>query len=156
MRMRRSMVRHAIAVAVVVLGWQPLSAQPEVSVRPLDSTASAVTLYTVSFVLPDTLHPDGEIVLDFPAGFGLGHVEIAGSSSITGGLDVSVEGQRVRIRRKGRGDVYSPGSRVDVKFATVANPEQARDDYEVVVSLRRGQTLLADNLRGRVAIVAKP
>jgi hypothetical protein len=157
MRAKQCSASVFLATAVLLAITSTVTmAQTPVTVRPLDSSATAVTLYTVSFALPDSLHPDAEIAVTFPNGFDLKRVEIAGSSTITGGLDVSVDSQTVVIRRKGRGGTYAPGTQVDVKFATVVNPQQARDDYEVEVLIRRGGSVVASGLRGRFAIIAKP
>ncbi len=152
----KSLARMALASGVLFFTVIGAVAQTPVTVRPLNARASAVTLYTVSFILPDSLTPDAEITVQFPNGFGLDHVEIAGSGTIAGGLDVAVQGRTVVIRRKGRGKTYAAGSQVDVKFATVVNAKEPRDDYELVLSIRRGGNVLASGLRGRFAIVAKP
>ncbi|RKY90591.1 hypothetical protein DRQ15_07065 [candidate division KSB1 bacterium] len=64
----------------------------------------------------------------------MSRVKLAGSSTINGGFKVSVDGQRVAIKRSGLGRPILPGENVEVKFANVRNPV-AEGEYVITVEI---------------------
>lgn len=122
----------------------PLNAQPlkgnSIEIRPLRADAGASTLYTLSFQLAETLDADAVIEVQFPTGFDLSKVNLAGSSTIDGGFLVSVNGQTITARRKGKGQPKNPGEQVDLKFSTVKNSTNPNDDHLITVTLKKKNT----------------
>ena len=120
---------------------QGLFAQPAVNnsveVKTLNSEAGAASLYTLNFTLPDTLRPNAVLEVKFPPGFDLTKVNLAGSASINGGFKVSVQGQTIKVSRKGKGSLKYPGDKVDLKFSTVVNSSKSDDKHLVIVNLKK-------------------
>ena len=133
----KNVIRIALAI-VCIFCFSSLSASgatiDSLSVKPVNPEAEAITIYEVSFVLSDTLPSDAVIMVTFPDGFDLSRVKLAGSSTINGGFKVSVDGQRVAIKRSGLGRPILPGESVEVKFANVRNPV-AEGEYVITVEI---------------------
>lgn len=115
------------------------AASDTLRVRAIQPEASAISIYEVSFTLSQPLPADGSLILTFPQPFDLSRVVMAGSSTINGGFHVAVEGQRVILKRSGLGRVIPANTKVDVKFANVKNPLEAREDYAVRVEVLNGR-----------------
>jgi len=134
----KNVIRIALAI-VCIFCFSSLSASgatiDSLSVKPVNPEAEAITIYEViNFVLSDTLPSDAVITVTFPDGFDLSRVKLAGSSTINGGFKVSVDGQRVAIKRSGLGRPILPGENVEVKFANVRNPV-AEGEYVITVEI---------------------
>ena len=133
----KNVIRIALAIGCIFC-FSSLSASgatiDSLSVKPVNPEAEAITIYEVSFVLSDTLPSDAVIMVTFPDGFDLSRVKLAGSSTINGGFKVSVDGQRVAIKRSGLGRPILPGENVEVKFANVRNPV-AEGEYVITVEI---------------------
>lgn len=110
--------------------------QDSVKVNPLNPVAEAISIYQISFVTSDTLYPDGKIAIIFPADFDLSKVIMAGSTSINGGFKVSVQGNKVILRRTGLGRSIMPKERVEVKFANVKNPSVVNKQFSLKVEFQ--------------------
>jgi len=122
---------------------QGLFAQPAVNnsveVKTLNPEAGAASLYTLNFTLPDTLHPDAVLEIKFPSGFDLTKVNLAGSATINGGFKVSVQGQTIKVSRKGKGGLKYPGDKVDLKFSTVVNSSESDTEHLIIVNLKKAE-----------------
>jgi hypothetical protein len=105
-------------------------------VTPLNAAAGEVSIYQISFVASDTLYPDGQISITFPADFDLTNVKIANSTSINGGFKVSVQNNKVILKRTGLGRMVLPKEKVEVKFANVKNPKKAETDFPLIVEFQ--------------------
>lgn len=148
------------AALLVVLALAPRlfaqTKQDSVEVKALNSQAGAASLYSLDFTLADTLYPDAEFEVVFPAGFDVSKVTIAGSKAINGGFDVKVEGQKVLVQRKGRGSIKLPGEKVDVKFSTVTNPANPDSNHKINVTIKKSrQTTRTKELHGSILITAE-
>jgi len=131
----KNVTRIIVAIACIFCLSSPSRAVIDsLSVKPIDPEAGEVSIYQVSFVLSDTLPSDAVIIVTFPEGFDLSRVKVAGSSTINGGFKVSVDGQRVAIKRSGLGRPIPPGESVDVKFANVINPAR-EGKYAITVEI---------------------
>ncbi len=127
-----------------------------VEVITLNSEAGAGSLYTLNFTLPDTLQPNAVLEIEFPPGFDLSKVNLAGSTSINGGFKVSVQGQTIKVSRKGKGGVKYPGDKVDLKFSTVINSSNSDDQYPILVNLKKADgNSPPRELRGLFAVSRK-
>lgn len=125
-------------------------------VKALNPEAGAASLYTLEFNLADTLYPDAQFEVAFPAGFDVSKVTIAGSKAINGGFAVKVEGQKVLVTRKGEGAVKLPGEKVDVMFAVITNPADPETNHQIHVSLKKSQEATrTKELNGSILITAK-
>ena len=153
-------VYFVICFGLITLNFPSLlfsqSRADSIRVRALNNQASAATLYSLDFTLSDTLYPDSVIEVAFPAGFDLSKVDIAGSKTINGGLDVEVRGQTVYLKRKGRGSVKNPGDKVDLKFSIVKNPATAESSYLIKLKLdQKRKNVSAKELLGTFLISGK-
>jgi hypothetical protein len=99
--------------------------------------AGAASLHTLQFITSDSLAAAAVLEVDYPAGFDLSNVTIAGSDAINGGLDVVVAGSTVSISRTGKGDVLAPGN-LDLKYAVVGNAANP-DSYNISLRIRPGE-----------------
>ena len=102
---------------------------------PKDATTEALTIYILEFSLEQPIPANANFRFTFPAEFDLAMVEIAGSSSINGGFEVSVKENQVQIARSGLGDEVPAGKKTDLKFALVKNPTEKKDDYPVTITI---------------------
>lgn len=140
-RKKRDSFAKTILISALFFCMADLSAQPAktdaVEVKALDSQAGAASLFTLNFTLSDTLQPDAVIEVKFPNGFDLSRVNLAGSATINGGFKVSVQGQSLKISRKGKGAVKYPGEKVDLKFSTVVNSSNTTENYLITVNLKK-------------------
>jgi hypothetical protein len=127
-----------------------------VAVKALNPEAGAASLYALNFTLADSLYPDAEFEVTFPAGFDVSKVTIAGSKAINGGFAVKVEGQKVRVTRKGEGAVKLPGEKVDVMFAVVTNPANPETSHKINVAIKKSQEAArVKELNGSILITSK-
>ena len=108
-----------------------------VDVQALNTEAEAASLYTLNFTLPDTLQPDAVLEVIFPNGFDLSRVNLAGSATINGGFKVSVQGQTIKVSRKGKGVLKYPGDKVDLKFSTVVNSSRSDNEHLIIVNVKK-------------------
>ena len=110
-----------------------------VEVKTLNSEAGAASLYTLNFTLSDTLHPNAVLEVKFSPGFDLTKVNLAGSATINGGFNVSVQGQTIKVSRKGKGGLKYPGDKVDLKFSTVVNSSESDTEHLIIVNLKKAE-----------------
>lgn len=93
------------------------------------------SIYQINFIVSKAIHPRAGFRVTFSDGFDLSDLLIAGSTTINGGFDLSVEKQVVIIKRSGLGREIPANEKVDIKFAIVKNPREPRDDYKIVVEI---------------------
>ena len=88
-----------------------------------NTQAGATTNYTFQFSYGagDTLFPDSQVDIEFPAGFNVSGVLIASSPDINGGFSVNPTGQIIEITRDATGDTLAPSS-YEISFGIVTNP----------------------------------
>lgn len=108
-----------------------------VEIKSLNSEAGAASLYTLNFTLSDTLHANAVFEVKFPTGFDLSKVNLAGSDSINGGFNVSVQGQTIKVSRKGKGSIKYLGDKVDLKFSTIVNSSNSDNQHLIIVNLKK-------------------
>ena len=127
-----------------------------VVVKTLNSVAGAASLYTLNFTLSDTLHPNAVVEVKFPPGFDLSKVNLAGSASINGGFKVSVQGQTIKVSRKGKGTLKYPGDKVDVIFSIVKNPAAAESAHLIKLKInQKRKNVSSKELLGTLLILGK-
>jgi len=127
-----------------------------VEVKTLNSEAGAASLYILNFTLSDTLHPNAVLEVNFPAGFDLSKVNLAGSASINGGFNVSVQGQTIKVSRKGKGGLKYPGDKVDVIFSIVKNPAAAESSHLIKLKIdQKRKNVSSKELLGTLLISGK-
>jgi len=125
------------------------SERDSLTVKALRAEAGKPSLYEVTFVTTDTLSPQAEFVLTFPADFDLRQLEIAGSSDINGGFALQRKGQEVRLRRTGLGAKVPPGKKVSMQLGLVVNPKNLAASHQVRVQLPAAASFAAANSRNK-------
>lgn len=95
----------------------------EFSMRALQAGPGLPSLYDVRFTTADTLEREAELVFEFPAALDLSLLEVASSTTITGGFKITRERNVVRVRRTGLGDVVLPNRQVELKLGLIKSPE---------------------------------
>ena len=110
-----------------------------IKVTPLDPKVNVSTLYRLSFVVTDTIPTDAQFALNFPDGFDLSQVTLAGSKTMNGGFKVTVAGQEVVIRRQGEGATIYPDKKVNLLFSTVKNPDTSNANYLLQIRILDGR-----------------
>ena len=135
----------------------PLFAQGTISVKPENTTPGKNTLYSLDFVLPDSLPPDGALSIVFPDGFNLSGVKISASNVIKGGFTTRVKGREIIIVRNGLGKTIAAGKRVDLKLAVVKNAPVASGQFSLDLYLHKqnGNTLLSQIQKNGYSLNAK-
>ena len=98
------------------------SAQERMTIKALRAAPRLASLYEISFVTTETLAVDAEIRISFPASYDLSTLEIAGSTSINGGLTLTRDGQRVIVKRTGLGAVVPRNQKVSLQLGLIKNP----------------------------------
>jgi hypothetical protein len=100
------------------LSWS----QEAMAIKALRAAPRQASLYEVSFSTGEVLAVDAEIRLTFPASYDLSALEIAGSTTINGGLTLTRDGQRVAIKRTGLGTAVPRGQKVSLQLGLIKNP----------------------------------
>jgi len=121
MDVRRCLVIHLMASLAASV---PVVAQETLAVKAMRAAPQQASLYEIAFTTTDPLAADAEIRLTFPSAYDLKHFEIAGSTTILGGLSWKRDGQVVTLRRSGLGAVVPPGQKVSVQLGMIQNPSR--------------------------------
>lgn len=121
------------------------------TIQALKAQPGSNSLYEIAFIPRDTLATDAEIVINFPAACALSELEIAGSTDINGGLQLTRDGQQVTVRRSGLGDALPPGQRVSLKLGMIGNPEDLNASYAAEVTVQ-SSAQAAPNATQRIVI----
>ena len=111
-------------------------AADSIIVKAKHSDVEASSIYEIYFSIAQEIPQKAVIVVTFPENFDLAGVIIAGSTTINGGFEVTVDGSKVLLKRSGLGRIIKPYEKVDVKFANVKNPSEPADDYKIKVELK--------------------
>lgn len=98
------------------------SAQEKMTIKALRAAPRLASLYEISFVTSEALALDAEIRITFPASYDLGELDIAGSTTINGGLTLTRDGQRAIVKRTGLGTVVPRGQKVSLQLGLIKNP----------------------------------
>jgi hypothetical protein len=106
----------AIFLATAVLAQEPMA------IKALRAAPRQASIYEISFSTTEALAVDAEIRVVFPAAYDLSGLEIAGSTTINGGLTMTRDGQRVVVKRTGLGTVVPSGQRVSLQLGLIRNP----------------------------------
>ncbi|NOZ60120.1 MAG: hypothetical protein GXO74_00410 [Calditrichaeota bacterium] len=142
-------------VFLTVGGWQFALAQDQAILLPKDSTQKAETIYYLKLALSKPIPADAVFIFQFDAAFDLSNTEIAGSSSINGGFEIKVDGQKLTISRTGLGEEIPAKKKVELKFALVKNPDQAAKDFPVDIEIQGGDVGVLLKTRVTISIEAK-
>lgn len=108
----------------------------EVIAKHPESEASSI--YVVKFAVAKPIPAKALFLVTFPPEFDLSDLLIAGSTTINGGFEVSVQKQVVIIKRSGLGKEVPANQKADLKFAIVKNPALPADDYKILVEILDG------------------
>lgn len=112
---------------------------------PLNQKISSNTLYKISFISKVEIPKDAQFVINFPDGFDLSKVNLAGSNSIDGGFEVVVNNQQITIKRRGEGQTIEPGKRANVMFSVVKNPGNINTDYPIEFQILNSEQTALSN-----------
>ncbi len=119
-----------------LMGQNAQRASVDFSLRALRAEPGKPSLYDLRFTTSDTLDPLAEMVFEFPRELDLRQLQIASSTSINGGFKIFREGNVVRIRRTGLGEVILPGRQVEVKLGLIVSPLSLTAYHEVAFEVR--------------------
>jgi hypothetical protein len=131
------------AFSLVILLGLILFAGNSVSALPADTVVVIArhpesgerSTYQINFQVSTPIPAKAIIRVTFPDEFDLSDLIIAGSTTINGGFDLSVNKQVVTMKRSGLGREIPANEKVDVKFAIVKNPGQPSDNYKIVIEI---------------------
>jgi hypothetical protein len=90
--------------------------------RALRAEPGKPSLYEVRFTTADTLEAQAELVFEFPAALDLSLLEVASSTTINGGFNITRTRNIVHVRRTGLGAVVPPGRPVELKLGLITSP----------------------------------
>lgn len=122
------------------------------SIDPVNNRGGQQSIYILNFSILDTIPPGAQWEINFPAGFDLSKVLLAGSNSINGGFSVQVTGQNILISRSGQGFPLRAGINYDLAFANVNNPIPG--DYDIIIKiLDQNGTSISNDYSFRLTIV---
>jgi len=127
----------AILVGLILFAGNSVSALPADSVEVIarHPESGERSTYQINFQISKPIPAKTIIRVTFPDEFDLSDLIIAGSTTINGGFDLSINRQIVTIKRSGLGREIPANEKVDLKFAIVKNPAQPSDDYKIVIEL---------------------
>lgn len=123
-----------------------------IKVNARNGDVNASSIYEVYFSISTEIPASASIVVIFPDDFGLSNVNVAGSTTINGGFELTVNQKKVILKRSGHGDVIEPDQQVSVKFANVKNPPRSVDQYEIDVEIRDNDNQVLKASRTRVNV----
>ncbi|UCE07713.1 MAG: hypothetical protein JSW07_06695, partial [bacterium] len=106
-----------------------------IQVVPKHAQSGKSSIYQINFVVSKPIPPKAIIRVTFPEEFDLSDLMIAGSTTINGGFDLTVDKQLVTMKRSGLGREIAANEKVNVKFAIVKNPKQSADNYKIMVEI---------------------
>ncbi|MBC8184256.1 hypothetical protein H8E88_24440 [candidate division KSB1 bacterium] len=120
----------------IVFGTSTFAAPEDtVTVEVKNPRAEARSIYQINFLISKPISHKAIIRVRFPIEFDLSKLLVAGSNTINGGFEMTVENDVVTIKRSGLGREIKANEKVDVKFAIVKNPIKADDNYSVQVEV---------------------
>jgi hypothetical protein len=120
-----------VAIFLVPAVW----AQESMAIKALRAAPRQTSIYELSFSTNEALAVDAEIRLTFPAAYDLSGLEIAGSTTINGGLTLTRDGQRVVVKRTGLGTVVPRGQKVGLQLGLIKNPSNFATAEQVRVEV---------------------
>jgi len=126
-----------IMVGIILLAGNSVMAVPadtvEVIARHPESGERST--YQINFEVSKPIPVNAIIRVIFPDEFDLSDLIIAGSTTINGGFDLSVNRQVVTMKRSGLGKEIPANAKADVKFAIIKNPDQPSDNYKIIIEI---------------------
>lgn len=132
-----------LAYSPALLGQSPQRVSPPAAANSTDFTIHALraepgkaSLYDIHFTTRDTLDPLAEMTFEFPRDLDLRLLEVASSTSINGGFKIFREGNVVRVRRTGLGEIIPPGQKVELKLGLITSPQNLLGNHEIAFELR--------------------
>lgn len=127
-----------IIIITILLSSNLLFGLPadSIIVNAIHSEIKATSIYEIDFSIGQEISPKAVIVVTFPENFDLSGVLIAGSTTMNGGFELSVEKTKVILKRSGLGRTIKPNEKVDVKFANIRNPAKPADNYKIKVEIK--------------------
>jgi len=111
------------------------AAKDSVTVEIKNAQAEARSICQVNFRISKSISPQATIRVTFPSEFDLSKLLVAGSNTINGGFEMTVDNKVAIIKRSGLGREIQANEKVDVKFAIVKNPIRGDDNYSVQVEV---------------------
>jgi hypothetical protein len=100
--------------------------------------SAANSIYQVKFSVSKPVPSNAIFRVTFPQEFDLSDLLIAGSTTINGGFEISVDKQVVVMKRSGLGKELPANQTADLKFAIVKNPGTPADDYKILIEILDG------------------
>jgi hypothetical protein len=129
---------YLCSLLIVCAAWSSL-AQEKMTVKALRAAPRKASIYEVTFSTTEALARDAEIRLTFPASYDLSELDIAGSTSINGGMTLTRNGQRVIVKRGGLGTVVPRGQQVSLQLGLIKNPATFANAEPVRVEVLHSQ-----------------
>lgn len=115
------------------------------SVTLADTSATVTTAATISFTTTNPVPANGQIVINFPAGFDISGISGASSSDIDGTLSIqSITGQLLVLERTGGTTLSSSSTISDLLVSGIVNPSSAGATGMFQISSRDASNLNID------------
>ena len=124
-----------LLVNFVVVNTMLAIPEDTIKVAVKNPEANAPSIYQINFQISKPISQKAVIKIKFPLSFDLSGLLVAGSSSIKGGFEMTVENQSAILKRTGLGKEIKPNEEVDVKIAIVINPEEAGENYLIQIEV---------------------
>lgn len=152
----RSKTKLIIFLTMCLIPIQILNALPadSILIKPQNENAGKKSVYEISFSLDFAISKDASFIITFPGEFDLSGVLVAGSSTMNGGFKLSVDKNKVIIKRSGLGKIINPNESVDLRFANVKNPQTPADNYTIKIEVKNNDDKVSVAKENRVKIIA--
>ena len=141
--------RATLPFLILLCTTVPARAQNTLAVKPENATPGAASLYQFEFALPDSLPRLGAVSLRFPVSIDVSGVTVAASSTIKGGLQVSVQDNEVLVTRRGEGGALRAGSKVDLFLSVIKNPPDTASNLKLVARVHTDARQALAQLRSK-------
>lgn len=126
-----------------------------VVVKPKDAGVGKNSIYEIYFSLEKEISNNASIFITFPDSFNLAGITIAGSTTIDGGFDLTVNDRQIVLKRSGLGRKIKPYEKVSVKFANVRNPSLPSDDYQIKVEIKNDSNNIIVTENKKISIISQ-
>jgi len=146
--------RWLIVLLIIFSGTSLVLAADEIDLKPQHVEVEKNSIYELFFSIEKEISPKAIVTIEFPTNFDLSGVLIAGSATINGGFSLSVEQNKVVIKRSGLGRTIKPNEKVDIKFANVRNPATAADDYRIKINIKNDENITIIDKENNLKIVS--
>lgn len=108
------------------------------SVQATQLTPLKPAAYVFRLTFDAPVSPASQIEISFPKQFTLNQTVMAASEAMDGGFTVNVSDSSVFCQRTGKGASIPAGRSVDLKVATIVNPVDMQNSFDLQIILMNG------------------